>query len=420
MSDQNKNDRLLGQGAPRAHALNKKLIIVVGVILMIFIVAIFFLSIDRKSDKRVSQSSLTAALDDGNANASTSSLKTLPAGYQDRKEIDKLLGRNPAVKMVENPAAKKELQMMQTTIDQMRSQLTALQKQPKPAPPQPIRRPSQITDPMQTQAAVSNIFVPGAAPRPTLPNNANADNSTKKTKKEQEKDLKKAFLEGKPDEKVTNQNTIQKPISKYTISAGDTIPSVLYSTLNTSNPGYIIARVTHDVYDSLSGEYLMIPKGSKLIGEYNASVSYGDTRLQAKFIRLIRPDGTSIVLNNQVGVDGEGVSGFSDEVNNHWGQLIGAAALTTIFNVPAVAANYAQQASQQYNPQTGYGQPSLGSTMGNAALSSLGTSVTQVGSKVTERAMNVKPTIIIHSGYEFNVFVSQDLILPPYLRVTNA
>jgi type IV secretion system protein VirB10 len=108
-----------------------------------------------------------------------------------------------------------------------------------------------------------------------------------------------------------------------------------------------------------------------------------------------------------------GVTGFEDEVNNHWGQLIGAGILTTVFNIPAVAANYSQQQAQGY-PE--FNNPGVGRTIGNSALSSMGKVAQQIGGKMTDRAMNIKPTITINAGYQFRVLVTKDIVIPPYER----
>ena len=114
-------------------------------------------------------------------------------------------------------------------------------------------------------------------------------------------------------------------------------------------------------------------------------------------------------------INGKGVSGFEDEVDNHWGAVIGAAALTTLFSIPGVAAQYAQNQSQQFNGN-GFNTPSSTSTFSNAALQGLGQTATQIGGKITDRAMGLQPTITINEGYNFSIMITKDLILPPYNR----
>jgi type IV secretion system protein TrbI len=403
---------------PGVYELNKKLIAIVGSILGIAIVLAFLFSINSGASDNHGQSTIKA--NETNEKVANSGVLELPKSYNDSSKIDRLLGLNKPVKVVNqsNPGIEKQIRIMREQQTRLQNELARV----KSANREKLSRHSPSTDisPMDRQAMSASIFFPGGAPRPGPIDHSKSAINTKGKEKTVESE-KQRFMDGKVDEEITNQHTMQKPISKYTIFSGTSIPGILKTTLKSDNPGSIVAIVSQDVYDSVTGQYLIIPKGSTLLGTYNSKVAYGDTRLQAKFIRLIRPDGTSVILSNQAGVDGRGISGFSDEVDNHWGQLIGAAALTTVFNVPAVAAQYSQNQAQAYNPSTGtYSNPGIGTTFGNAALQSAGEGVSKVGNKVTERAMNIQPTITIHDGYRFSVLVTKDIVLPPYKRKEGA
>ena len=154
------------------------------------------------------------------------------------------------------------------------------------------------------------------------------------------------------------------------------------------------------------------------MGVYNSQTVYGDSSVQVKFVRLMRPDGSSIILPNQPGMNASGVSGLSGTVDNHWGQLVWAAALTTVFNVPAVAAQVATQQNSTVCVKNEDGSstctPNYGQVALNSGLQSLGQTAQQVGGKITERAMNIKPTITISSGKMFSVLVTKDTYIPPY------
>ena len=408
----NKRFDIRGQ-KPGAHELNRKLIITVISILLLVIVLIFIFSINSTQQTVTSKSAITSGA--VNSTPQKTGLDLLPTSYNDANKINQIVGLNKPAKVVykvqDNSAVEDQIKDMR--LQQQRLERELLRVKNKPREKKEVAPPVSLMD---RQAMAASIFFPGGAPRPEPIKNkknlgGNIDN--KKTIK----DEKQRFMGAAVDEEVTNQHVMQKPISKYTLFAGTSIPGILKTTLKSDNPGSIVAIVSQDVFDSVTGQYLIIPKGSTLIGTYNSKVSYGDVRMQAKFIRLIRPDGTSIILPNQIGVDGQGVSGFSDEVDNHWGQLIGAAALTTVFNVPAVAAQYSQNQAQAYNPATGtYNTPGIATTFGNAALQSAGEGVSKVGNKVTERAMDIQPTLTIHDGYRFSVLVTKDIVLPPYKR----
>src|SRR5690606_35018798 len=93
------------------------------------------------------------------------------------------------------------------------------------------------------------------------------------------------------------------------------------------------AQVTENVYDSPSGRYLLIPQGSRLIGQYDAQVSFGQSRVLLVWNRLLLPNGRSIVLERQPGADSGGYAGLEDGVNYHWGRLLMAAGLATLLGV---------------------------------------------------------------------------------------
>ncbi|WP_440617203.1 TrbI/VirB10 family protein [Cysteiniphilum sp. 6C5] len=396
---------------PKSSELNKKLITIVGGGLLLIIIVAFIFSINapKKSSTGMNSSDLSA-------NASGKSLKVSDelSSYKDAQAIRKRLGMDQPVKVVqqENPELQRMINQQRSQLQELQTQINSLKNQPR-SPEKPAQ-PSY--SPMDREAMNAPIFFGGGAPRPIPQDNKDKDklkhdgSQAAKTPEEQRENFMKGGLTAKD---ITNENTIQKPISDNVIMAGNSIPAILQTKIVSDLPGTIVARVAKDVYDTLTGTVLLIPRGSSLIGQYNSSTVYGDTSVQVKFIRLIRPDGTSIILPNQQGMDDSGVSGLADEVNNHWGQLIGAAALSTVFNVPAVAA---QVASQGQTGQYVDGQfvPNYGQVAQNSVLQSLGQTATQVGGKITDRAMNIKPTITINSGKEFSVLVTKDTYLPPY------
>ncbi|MFX8418085.1 TrbI/VirB10 family protein, partial [Acinetobacter baumannii] len=85
--------------------------------------------------------------------------------------------------------------------------------------------------------------------------------------------------------------------------------------------------------DSPTGRAKLIPQGARLIGIYDSQVAFGQSRVLLVWTRLIMPNGRSIVLERQQGADAGGYSGLEDEADNHWKQLLGAAALSTLLGV---------------------------------------------------------------------------------------
>ncbi|MCF6775731.1 TrbI/VirB10 family protein [Thiotrichales bacterium 19X7-9] len=413
MKKENKEFNLKAK-PPKAIELNKKLIMITGGIVgLLVLLMVVFSTGPNQSGNQQSSDKLAHMSPQG---ADVNQISNV--GYADSSEINKLLGVGEKTKIIEKipDNLEQKYNTLQRQLMQTQQQLAKIQAQQGKQPPK-----QQPLSPMDREAGSSSIFFPGGAPRP-ISQQQKKDQDGKKSQVSDKDNSPQAqnlrFMEGKVDKDVTNQNTIQKPISKYTIFAGSVIPAILQTKLVSNLPGTVVARVNQNVYDTATGQYLLIPKGSTLIGLYNSSVTYGQYQLQAKFIRLIRPDGSSIVLPNQVGVDDMGVSGLEDEVDNHWMQLIGAAALATVFNIPAVIAQNQQNNNTQscsYDSSGNYTcNSNLGSTAVNSAFQSIGQTATEIGGKLVDRSMNIQPTIIINAGKTFAVMVTKDLVLPPY------
>jgi type IV secretory pathway VirB10-like protein len=394
---------------PKASELNKKTIMIASTVGGLLILFAFLFSINT-GEKKVSSTSSNLKSRDLSVKTKTGRIGV--GGYQDSKQIDKILGLNKKPEVIEKmPAAlKQQLEALKSQQSQLQSELSRLrsQKQQK-AYVAPVKKPSS---PMDREAMQAALFFPGGAPAP-VPQKKQATKKTG-TKNEQEKlEQKQQFMAGKVNKDVTNPNTIQYPISKYTLFAGTVIPGVLKTKLVSTLPGNIVALVNQDVYDSVTGQYLLIPRGSTLIGQYNSSTTFGEDQLQAKFLRVIRPDGSSIVLPNQPGVNSMGVSGFADTVDNHWWSIIGAGVLSAVFSIPSIAAQYAVQGQQGFNSSGNYQTAGVGTTIGGAGLGAIGQSTSQIGSQIASKALNQKPTITIHEGYQFSILVTKDIVIPP-------
>jgi len=210
-------------------------------------------------------------------------------------------------------------------------------------------------------------------------------------------DQKLAYLNGPSDAPTVSSNRLTPAASPYIIQAGTVIAAALITGIESDLPGQITAQVTENVYDSPTGQYLLIPQGARLIGEYNSEVTYAQTRVQLIWTRVIMPDGQSIILDNQPGADTEGYSGLQDGVNNHWGALFEAALLSTFLSVGTEAGT-----SNQEN------------NLIQAIRSGASDSFNQAGQQVVERELNIQPTLTIRPGFPVRVIVNRDLVLAPY------
>ncbi|MEM7621232.1 MAG: TrbI/VirB10 family protein [Pseudomonadota bacterium] len=140
-------------------------------------------------------------------------------------------------------------------------------------------------------------------------------NVTNPSEEDQNKQAeKRAFLTQKPDPSIYNPYVQQKPISPYQVMAGTLISAALITGLNSDLPGKVIAQVTQPVYDTVTGQYLLIPQGSRIIGTYDSVIAFGQSRALVIWQRLILPNGVSIRLNNLPAVDASGYTGLEDEV----------------------------------------------------------------------------------------------------------
>ncbi|MEZ5997021.1 MAG: TrbI/VirB10 family protein [Hyphomonadaceae bacterium] len=189
------------------------------------------------------------------------------------------------------------------------------------------------------------------------------------------------------------------PRSPYAIQAGSTISAALVTALNSDQPGRVVAQVTEDVYDSVTGAHLLVPQGARLLGTYDAATAHGDQRLLIVWTRLVMPNGWSVALRGMPGTDASGASGVRDTVDTHLGRIAVASLLSGALSV---AANEAQ----------GDDSDRLTESVGNAAAQE----AARVGGRIIDRELSVRPTLRIRAGAPVRVLVSQDIVLRPYWR----
>ncbi len=216
---------------------------------------------------------------------------------------------------------------------------------------------------------------------------------------------KEAFLNAartrQRDDYLTAARTA--PLSLFEIKAGWEIPAVLEQNLTSDLPGELKALVMASVYDTATGRYLLIPQGSRLVGKYDSRVAYGQDGVQVAWNRIIFPDASSIDLSGMVGLDSHGNAGLRDKVDRHYARIIGFSALTSLFTA-------AFEISQRRN-QSVLAYPSPG----EAASGAVGRELSQTGSQITRRNLNVQPTIKVPVGYKFTVRVNRDILFEaPY------
>ena len=212
-------------------------------------------------------------------------------------------------------------------------------------------------------------------------------------------DQKEAFLKGGSTE-TRNSGNLQMPASPYQVMAGTVIAGALVTGIKSDLPGDVIATVTEPVYDTATGKFLLIPQGSRILGKYNSQVSYGQSRVQVVWNRIILPDTSSLTLDNLIGTDPAGYAGLEDDVDWHWDRIFAGAVLTTLLGVGAELA--APENRQDGDRVIIAGRDSLQDT------------VNQVGQEVTRRNLNIQPTLTSRPGLPVRIIVNRDLVLRPY------
>lgn len=209
---------------------------------------------------------------------------------------------------------------------------------------------------------------------------------------------KLAFLKGGTNKDVLNPHALQKPMSPYQLLAGTIIAASLITGLNSDLPGFVIAQVTEPVYDTVTGRFLLIPQGSRLIGKYDSVVAYGQQRALLVWQRIIRPDGSSIAIDNLPATDTAGYAGLADAVDLHTWQLLKGIGLATVVGVGTSLA---------------FGSGSGDSDLLRALRESTGQTTNRAGQRLIERELNVQPTLTVRPGWPLRIIVHKDIILSP-------
>ncbi len=187
------------------------------------------------------------------------------------------------------------------------------------------------------------------------------------------------------------------PSSRYALQAGHVIPAALVTGLNSDLPGQVIAQVTAPVFDSVTGQHLLIPQGARLIGRYENAVRYGDRRLYLVWTRLILPNGWSLNLEEMAATDPSGASGLTDRTDHHFDRLAAAIGLSAIISVIA-------------NESEDDDDASLARSVGDAAAQQAAES----GGRIVDRELTVRPSLTVRPGAAVRLIVTRDIALRRY------
>ena len=190
------------------------------------------------------------------------------------------------------------------------------------------------------------------------------------------------------------------------LKTGTVIPSVMVTGINSDLPGNIIAQVSQNVFDTATGRNLLVPQGAKLFGVYDSRVIYGQERVLVAWNRLVFPDGSAVTLGAMPGSDMAGNAGYTDKVNNHYLRIFGSAILMSM-----ITGSMSYSMDSLDNSGGDSDNPTLQNEMGAALASQLGQATLQL----LQKNLNIKPTLEIRPGYQFNVIVTKDVVFErPY------
>lgn len=213
---------------------------------------------------------------------------------------------------------------------------------------------------------------------------------------------KRRFTNERAQEFPYVKASLLAPLSQYEVKAGSILPALLITGINSDLPGQMVAQLRENVYDTVTGNYLLLPQGTRLIGEYDSKIAFGQKRVLVVWTRVIMPNGSSLSLEGMPGVDLSGYAGVTGMVNNHYGKLVTGVILGSIIGAGAQVA------------VGGQGTLVVPPSFEQMAVAGAASSINQAAQQHTSKVLNLQPTIEVAPGERINVFVTKDMILMPY------
>ena len=220
---------------------------------------------------------------------------------------------------------------------------------------------------------------------------------------EDDQERKAGFLAKSSKENVEYHPHLAVPArSKNEIKTGSFIPMVLEQSINSDLPGQITARVTEDVYDSITGCRMLIPAMSKVVGRYDSKIALGQGRMLIAWNSLVFRDGAELNLGGLQGYDTSGQAGLESDVDNHYWRLFG---LT--FGLSMITSGVQLSIPQ---PNAGQNGSSPAQSPAQIVAAGLAQQYGNLGSQIIGRYMSVQPTLRNFAGERFVVMVPRTII----------
>lgn len=408
-----KNFQKEGDSDADPQGVSTKTISNVPLIIVLTIIILFIFGVIYAAANRTSKNGASAE--------NTETSKGAKSSEQDNQDLMAYLQNKsgqyphkaPATNVVNTPKAKEDEGTVATNILLPPTQRPILnEKFEKKELSEFERKRLEMEQQMQLKAFTSKISLGGNEDKNNVNNEIHASNTTPSVinagfNAQQDGKLDKDDFDAKADKFLNKpkpsgylEYSKAKPISKFEIKAGWVIPATLITGINSELPGQILAMITQNVYDTAKGIYLLIPQGTKAVGVYSSNIIYGQERLLVAWNKLIFPDGSSLNLGNMQGTSMDGLSGFTDQVNNHYFKIFGSALLLSSITAGISLAD-------------GDGNGSDKETAKDKAIAQAIEQMGQVASRMIQKNMDIAPTLEIRPGYKFNIFVNKDIILEP-------
>jgi type IV secretory pathway VirB10-like protein len=243
-------------------------------------------------------------------------------------------------------------------------------------------------DAAQVAQALKDLMPLPALPQPASPVSLSQPSSAEAHTERKEEPRPAAASGG-----VTNAATGKT----YVLFEGTILETVLVNRLAGQFSGPLECLVTTDVY-SHDRQHLLIPAGTRALGEAKKVDNSGQTRLAVVFHRLIMPDGYSVSLDQFKGLDQIGDTGLRDQVNNHYLRIFGVSLAIGALGAVAEAG-------------TGGITTASGSDLMRQGFAS---STAQSSAQILDRFLNILPTVTIREGHRVKIYLSGDVLLPDY------
>ncbi|HEY4951712.1 MAG TPA: TrbI/VirB10 family protein [Candidatus Acidoferrales bacterium] len=319
--------------------------------------------------------------------------RLLGAGPQDPQEAPQPgASGNPPEQRAEDPIQAERKRRAYVSL--FASNVALTYRKAPPAAPEPETAPAAPTlvpvapDSQQVAQLLKEMQPSPVSPAP-IPPLATRSDSAESTHDRKEEPRNPAAVPADPPNAAAGKT--------HVLFEGTILETVLINRLDGAFAGPVECLLSTDVYSN-DRQHLLIPAGSKLLGETKKVDTFGQTRLAVVFHRLLMPDGYSVSLDQFKGLNQIGDTGLRDQVNNHYLRIFGVS--LAIGAIGAVAE--------------GGTAASLNASSSDLMRQGFAQGTAQSSAQILDKFLNIMPTVTIREGHRVKVYLSGDLALPDY------